>query len=186
MLHPVTGTFCVMAGASWAAAENCREIGAGELPVAPSAHPIGDGSKVNHPKTFEAFDYETPRSLSLEEIPEYVKHHKQAAVNAIACGFDGVEIHAGNGYLIDQFLKDSSNKRVDEYGGSVENRARFLLEIVDAVVQARPTHQWPLSSLQCLAALPKGTAEGVDVHAVLFMSLARRAGFPLAVLILLL
>jgi N-ethylmaleimide reductase len=92
---------------------------------------------VYHPKTFEPLDFETPRALTLEEIPKYVEYFKQAAINAVAVGFDGVEVHGGNGYLIDQFLKDSCNRREDQYGGSIENRARFLLEIVDAVAQVR-------------------------------------------------
>ncbi|KAJ6550041.1 hypothetical protein B0H19DRAFT_1160274 [Mycena capillaripes] len=77
-----------------------------------------------------------PRALTVPEIKEYVALYAQAAKNAIAAGCDGVEIHSANGYLIDQFLQDVSNKRTDEYGGSVENRARFALEVVDAVVAA--------------------------------------------------
>ena len=105
--------------------------------MAPSAVRVGDGTKVNHPKTFEALDFETPRALALDEIPRYVDHFRRAAANAAACGFQGVEVHAGNGYLIDEFLKDSCNTRGDAYGGSIENRARFLLEVVDAVVAVR-------------------------------------------------
>ncbi|KAJ7155043.1 hypothetical protein C8R46DRAFT_1005166 [Mycena filopes] len=78
----------------------------------------------------------TPRPLTVPEIKEYVELYAQAAKNAIEAGFDGVEVHSANGYLPDQFLQDMSNKRTDEYGGSVENRARFTLEIVDAVVAA--------------------------------------------------
>ncbi|KAH7906896.1 hypothetical protein BJ138DRAFT_567017 [Hygrophoropsis aurantiaca] len=77
-----------------------------------------------------------PRGLSIPEIKEYVQQYATAAKNAIEAGFDGVEIHAANGYLIDQFLQDVSNTRTDEYGGSIENRARFALEIVEAVVEA--------------------------------------------------
>ncbi|KAI5896395.1 FMN-linked oxidoreductase [Schizophyllum commune H4-8] len=79
---------------------------------------------------------ETPRELTKGEIKEYIAWYAQAAKNAIAAGADGVEIHAANGYLIDQFLQDVTNVRSDEYGGSVENRARFGLEVVDAVVGA--------------------------------------------------
>ncbi|KAJ7471649.1 hypothetical protein B0H11DRAFT_1729777 [Mycena galericulata] len=79
---------------------------------------------------------ETPRPLAVTEIQEYVDLYAQAARNALRAGFDGVEIHAANGYLIDQFSQDVSNKRKDEYGGSVENRARFALEVVDAVTSA--------------------------------------------------
>ncbi|KAJ6550039.1 hypothetical protein B0H19DRAFT_1264901 [Mycena capillaripes] len=76
------------------------------------------------------------RALTVPEIKEYVGLFAQAAKNAIVAGCDGVEVHGANGYLIDQFLQDVSNKRTDEYGGSVENRARFALEVVDAVVAA--------------------------------------------------
>jgi NADPH2 dehydrogenase len=78
-----------------------------------------------------------PRALTVEEIGEYVRLYATAARNAVfGAGFDGVEIHASKGYLIDQFLQTSSNKRTDSYGGSVENRARFVLEIIEAVVNA--------------------------------------------------
>ncbi|KAJ7439786.1 hypothetical protein FB451DRAFT_145599 [Mycena latifolia] len=77
-----------------------------------------------------------PRPLTVPEIKEYVALYAQAAKNAIAAGCDGVEIHNANGYLLDQFLQDVSNKRTDEYGGSIENRARLTLEVVDAVVAA--------------------------------------------------
>lgn len=102
----------------------------GELPVAPSAiKPSGHVSLVR-PKT----DYVTPRALETAEIPAIVEQFRQAAVNARAAGFDGVEIHAANGYLIDQFLQSSTNLRTDQYGGPVENRARLLLAITDAVI----------------------------------------------------
>jgi NADPH2 dehydrogenase len=77
-----------------------------------------------------------PRELTVSEIQEYVQLYATAASNAIEAGFDGVELHGANGYIIDQFLQDVSNKRKDEYGGSVENRARFAWEVVDAVVQS--------------------------------------------------
>ncbi|KAJ7759574.1 hypothetical protein B0H16DRAFT_1313257 [Mycena metata] len=77
-----------------------------------------------------------PRPLTVPEIKEYIGLYAQAAKNAIEAGFDGVEVHGANGYLPDQFLQDVSNKRTDKYGGSIENRARFTLEIVDAVVGA--------------------------------------------------
>jgi 2,4-dienoyl-CoA reductase-like NADH-dependent reductase (Old Yellow Enzyme family) len=79
-------------------------------------------------------DFVTPRALDLEEIPGIIEDYRRAAANAQAAGFDGVEIHGANGYLIDQFLQDSTNKRSDAYGGPIENRARFLLEVTDAVV----------------------------------------------------
>jgi N-ethylmaleimide reductase len=74
------------------------------------------------------------RALDKSEIPGVLQEYAQAVERVRAAGFDGVEVHAGNGYLIDQFLQDGSNKRVDEYGGSIENRARFLLEVVDTMV----------------------------------------------------
>ncbi|KAK1691900.1 hypothetical protein QYE76_008597 [Lolium multiflorum] len=79
--------------------------------------------------------FSPPRRLAVEEIPGIVDDFRKAARNAIDAGFDGVEIHGANGYLIEQFLKDSSNNRTDEYGGNLENRCRFALEIVDAVVK---------------------------------------------------
>jgi N-ethylmaleimide reductase len=104
----------------------------GELPVAPSAiKPAGEVY------TFEGMKaYETPRALSVEEIHAIVKEYVQGAKNAIAAGFDGVEIHSANGYLLDQFLRDGTNKREDEYGGSIENRSRFLVEVISAVTLA--------------------------------------------------
>ena len=77
-----------------------------------------------------------PHALTLEEIPAIVALFAQAAKNAIAAGFDGVEVHAANGYLIDQFLRDGANQRTDAYGGPVENRARFLFDVLTAVTQA--------------------------------------------------
>src|SRR5271155_1309892 len=75
----------------------------------------------------------TPRAIELSEIPSLVDEYRRAAERAKEVGFDGVELHAANGYLIDQFLQDSSNRRTDAYGGSVENRTRFLLDVVEAV-----------------------------------------------------
>jgi 2,4-dienoyl-CoA reductase-like NADH-dependent reductase (Old Yellow Enzyme family) len=102
----------------------------GEIPVAPSAIRCEGQVKLLCP----AREYVTPRALQLKEIPGIVADFVQGARNAKEAGFDGIEIHGANGYLIDQFLRDSSNKRHDQYGGPVENRARFLLEIVDACV----------------------------------------------------
>jgi len=101
----------------------------GQAPVAPSA--IRAASKTF---TSEGFvDVSMPRALRREEIAQTLADYRQAALNAMAAGFDGVEIHAANGYLIDQFLRDSSNRRDDDYGGSIDNRARFLREVVAAV-----------------------------------------------------
>ncbi|PCI39230.1 MAG: alkene reductase [Rhodospirillaceae bacterium] len=100
------------------------------LPVAPSAiAPIGDAMTNEGPKSFV-----TPRALETKEILDIVTDYVHAAECALRAGFDGVEIHAANGYLIDQFLRDGSNQRQDEYGGSVENRTRFLIKVVEAVV----------------------------------------------------
>ncbi|GAB7533451.1 alkene reductase [Pseudomonas sp. 3A(2025)] len=102
----------------------------GEAPVAPSAvKPAGHVSLVR-PQA----DYPTPRALELAEIEDVVDAYRVAAENAKAAGFDGVEIHAANGYLLDQFLQSSTNLRTDVYGGSLENRARLLLEVTDAVI----------------------------------------------------
>ncbi|NBB11883.1 alkene reductase [Pseudomonas sp. SLFW] len=108
----------------------------GELPVAPSAEPFeGQIWKVD-PATGQGtmVDSPTPRALSRSEIAQIVDDFRQAARRAIRAGFDGVEIHGANGYLVDQFLRTTSNKRTDEYGGSRTNRLRFLREVVDAVV----------------------------------------------------
>lgn len=102
----------------------------GELPVAPSAiRPQGHVSLVRPQR-----EYVTPRALETEEIAGIVEAYRVGALNAKEAGFDGVEIHGANGYLIDQFLQDKTNKREDQYGGSIENRARFLLEVTDAVI----------------------------------------------------
>ena len=102
----------------------------GELPVAPSAvRPAGHVSLIRPLK-----DYVTPRALETGEIPAIIEAYRMGAANAQAAGFDGVEIHGANGYLIDQFLQDRTNRRTDAYGGSLENRARFLLEVTDAVI----------------------------------------------------
>lgn len=102
----------------------------GDLPVAPSAiAPEGHVSLIRPLKP-----YVTPRALETSEIPGIVAAFRQGAVNARAAGFDGVEIHAANGYLIDQFLQDGVNRRTDAYGGSIENRARLLLEVTDAAI----------------------------------------------------
>ncbi len=77
-----------------------------------------------------------PRALRTDEIPQLIADYVQAAKNAIAAGFDGVEVHAANGYLLEQFLRDSANDRTDEYGGSIENRARLLIEVMTAVAHA--------------------------------------------------
>jgi N-ethylmaleimide reductase len=102
----------------------------GALPVAPSAiAPAGQAMTAEGLKPFVA-----PRALETEEIAGIVEDYRQAAHNARDAGFDGVELHGANGYLIDQFLRDRSNRRTDRYGGTAQNRVRFLIEVVEAIV----------------------------------------------------
>jgi 2,4-dienoyl-CoA reductase-like NADH-dependent reductase (Old Yellow Enzyme family) len=102
----------------------------GALPVAPSPiRPAGHISLVRPLKEFEV-----PRALETAELPGIVEAYRRGAENAKLAGFDGVELHGANGYLLDQFLQDSTNHRDDEYGGSIENRARLMLEAVDAAI----------------------------------------------------
>lgn len=101
------------------------------LPVAPSAiKPQGDAFTYSGLQPFV-----TPRALDADELPAIVNDYKNAAKNALAAGFDGVEIHAANGYLLDQFLRDGTNQRTDAYGGSYENRTRLLMDVLNAVIE---------------------------------------------------
>ncbi len=140
----------------------------GELPVAPSAiKPAGTVSLVRPKK-----EYETPRALETDEIAGIVEAYRQGAENAKRAGFDGVEIHGANGYLIDQFLQDRSNRRTDQYGGPIENRVRFLEEITDAV-----TGVWGADRVG-LHLAPRGDGHDMgdsDARA-LFTHVARRMG----------
>jgi 2,4-dienoyl-CoA reductase-like NADH-dependent reductase (Old Yellow Enzyme family) len=102
----------------------------GQLPVAPSAIAAEGHVSLMRPKK----QYVTPRALETNEIAGVVEAYRLGAENAKKAGFDGVEIHGANGYLLDQFLQDSTNKRTDNYGGSIENRARLMLEVTDAVI----------------------------------------------------
>lgn len=108
------------------------DINAGAEPVSSSAVPIRDASTATptgkHP-------YPTPRALQIEELPAVVAQFRQAAHRAKQAGFDGVQLHGAHGYLLDQFLRDSVNQRNDAYGGSIENRARLLFEVMDAVIE---------------------------------------------------
>ncbi|EIM74510.1 NADH:flavin oxidoreductase [Nitritalea halalkaliphila LW7] len=106
----------------------------GELPHAPSA--INPNAQSFTPKGFK--DTVTPKEMSLEEIKQTVFDYQQAAKRAMEAGFDGVEIHASNGYLLHQFFSRTSNSRVDAYGGSIENRARILFEVIDAIKEVMP------------------------------------------------
>lgn len=106
------------------------ELLGGDLPVAPSAIAAAGNVSLLRPVR----PYVVPRALETDEIPGIVEDFRRGAVNAKRAGFDAVDVHGANGYLIDQFLQDSSNHRTDRYGGSIENRARFMLEIVDAAI----------------------------------------------------
>jgi len=103
----------------------------GETPVAPSAVQAKGHVSLVRPLA----DYPTPRALETAEIADIVDAYRTGAENAKAAGFDGVEIHGANGYLLDQFLQSSTNQRTDQYGGSLENRARLLLEVTDAAIE---------------------------------------------------
>ena len=108
-----------------------------QTPVAPSAiQPEGEAVTFEGMKAFV-----TPRALETNEIPGIVAQYAHAATMAKLAGFDGIEVHAANGYLIDQFLRDGSNKRTDQYGGSVENRMRLLNEVLDAVLKVWPSNR---------------------------------------------
>lgn len=115
----------------WHGGRACHPLfNGGAQPVAPSAIPITN-DEVHTPEGKKA--YVTPRALRDDEIPGIVEGFRRAAANARLAGFDGVEIHAANGYLLDSFLRDGSNRRTGPYGGSLENRSRLLLEVLEAV-----------------------------------------------------
>ena len=140
----------------------------GKQPVAPSAIAAkGYISLVRPKKTFV-----TPRALEANEIPDIVEAYRLGAVNAKAAGFDGVELHGANGYLLDQFLQDSTNKRTDAYGGPIENRARLMFEAVDAAVSV-----WGADRVG-LHLAPRGDAHdmGDSNPAATFGYVAREAG----------
>ena len=140
----------------------------GEPPVAPSAiAPKGHVSLLRPERP-----YVTPRALELHEIPGVIADFRKGAQNALEAGFDGVEIHGANGYLLDQFLQDNSNKRTDDYGGSGENRARLHLEVTDAV-----TSVWGAGRVGMHLA-PRGDAHDVGDSdpAGVFGYLARELG----------
>lgn len=105
----------------------------GKLPLAPSAIPI---KGMQHYTSQGMKEYETPQEISVEEIKQTIKDFGQAAKNAIEAGFDGVELHAANGYLPNQFLAESANQRTDEYGGSIQNKVRFVLEVMQELIDA--------------------------------------------------
>lgn len=140
----------------------------GASPVAPSAiAPKGRVSLVR-----PEMPYVTPRALERTEIPQLVEAFRCGAENAQEAGFDGVELHAANGYLIDQFLQDSSNRRMDDYGGTIDNRARLLLETVDALISV-----WGAGRVGVHLA-PRGDVHdmGDSDRAALFEHVARELG----------
>ena len=110
----------------------------GELPLSASAVKL-EGDQIHTPEGKK--DYEVPQPMTHDDIRRTVEDFRQAAINAKAAGFDGIEVHAANGYLINQFLDARSNQRDDEYGGSLENRYRFLSEVMDAVLEIWPAAQ---------------------------------------------
>ena len=140
----------------------------GEIPVAPSAIACAGHVSLLRPQR----NYVVPRALHAEEIPHIVQDFADGAGHARDAGFDGIEIHAANGYLIDQFLQDGTNKRQDGYGGGIENRARFLMEIVDAC-----SGVWGAGRIGVHLS-PRGTAH--DIHdsdpEALFGHVARELG----------
>ncbi|MCG3147009.1 MAG: N-ethylmaleimide reductase [Verrucomicrobiae bacterium] len=140
----------------------------GALPVAPSAIAAKGHVSLMRPKK----DFVTPRALEKYEIPGIIEAYRLGAANALAAGFDGVEIHGANGYLLDQFLQDSTNHRTDEYGGPIENRARLMLEVADAVVSV-----WGASRVGMHLA-PRGDAHdmGDSNPAATFGYVARELG----------
>lgn len=124
----------------------------GELPVAPSA--IAASGHVSLLRPMKAF--ETPRALDAAEIPGIIADYKRGAEHAKSAGFDGVELHGANGYLLDQFLQDGSNHRTDAYGGTLEKRARLMLEATDAVCEV-----WGPERVGMHLA-PRGDAHGIS------------------------
>jgi N-ethylmaleimide reductase len=147
----------------------------GSTPVSASAI-AAEGEVITYegPKRFP-----TPRPLEIDEIAAIVADFAQAARHAVRAGFDGIEIHAANGYLVDQFLRDGANQRTDAYGGSIENRARFLLEVVDATSAAIGAHRVgvrisPTSPFNSMAdsdpvALTRYVAEQLDARQVMYL-----------------
>lgn len=140
----------------------------GESPVAPSAIKAPGHVSLMRPEK----PFETPRALDAAEIPGIIADYKRGAENAKAAGFDGVELHGANGYLLDQFLQDGTNQRTDAYGGTIEKRARLMLEATDAVAEV-----WGPERMGMHLA-PRGDAHGIsDSHpAESFGYVARELG----------
>ena len=140
----------------------------GALPVAPSAIAAKGHVSLMRPKK----EFVIPRALETNEIPGIIEAYRLGAANALAAGFDGVEIHGANGYLLDQFLQDSTNHRADEYGGPIENRARLMLAVADAAISV-----WGASRVAMHLA-PRGDAHdmGDSNPAATFGYVARELG----------
>jgi N-ethylmaleimide reductase len=116
----------------WHGGRACHsDLNGGNIPVAPSSIAITN-DMAHTPKG--SVPYDVPRELRTEELPGIVSLFRHAAENAKKAGFDGIEVHGANGYLLDEFLRDSANQRSDAYGGSIENRARLMLEVLDATI----------------------------------------------------
>lgn len=147
----------------------------GALPVAPSAiKPEGQAFTESGFQPFVA-----PRALETDEIPGIVEDYRRAARNAQEAGFDGVEIHAANGYLIDQFLRDGTNQRTDRYGGSLENRTRLLLEVTEAVTSVWGSER---VGVRISPASPANDMRDSDPQALFNHAVAALAPFSLAYL----
>ncbi|GBF95506.1 12-oxophytodienoic acid reductase [Raphidocelis subcapitata] len=150
----------------------------GSPPVAPSALAIGSDWEV-YTQQGGPYKYPTPRALTKREIAATVQAYADAARNSIAAGFDGVEIHAANGYLLAQFVAATTNDRTDEYGGSLENRTRLLFEVVEAVVEAVGGHRVGIrlspfnKFLDCIEPDPFGTygavVEGLNKYGLAYV-----------------
>lgn len=142
----------------------------GELPVAPSAIAADGHVSLLRPK--KAFV--TPRALATDEIAGIVEAYRCGAENAKKAGFDGVEIHGANGYLLDQFLQDGSNQRTDQYGGSIENRARLMLEVTDAVISVWGAGRVGMHLAPRADAHSMGDSQRSDTFGYLVQQLAKR------------
>jgi N-ethylmaleimide reductase len=143
----------------------------GALPVAPSAiAAVGEAFTVHGRKTLD-----TPRALELGEIPGVVAQFRLAAEHAKSAGFDGVELHGANGYLLDQFLRDGSNHRIDAYGGSIANRARFPLEVTDAVIDVWGPGRVGYKIAPYFSSLGMSDSSPIETYSYLAKALGSRA-----------
>ena len=148
-------------------------------PVAPSAITAKTKTVLIQDGVPTFVDTSAPRALRAEEIPGIVQDYRHAAMQAIAAGFDGVEIHAANGYLIDQFLKTGSNQRTDDYGGRITHRARFLLEVVAAVTEAVGAAR---TGIRLSPVTPANDAHDADPQPLFDHVVKKLAGYKLAYL----